>query len=85
MKEITIDCAALNTSQLMHLALAEAFAFPDWYGHNLDALHDLLTSITEDTRLTLLNFENSGSFSRGFRRVFLDAAEENPHFEILTQ
>ena len=82
MKEITIDCAGLDTPRTLHNALAEALAFPGWYGHNLDALHDLLTAIGEDTRLTLLHFDALGNLGRGFRRVMQDAALENPHCEV---
>lgn len=27
-------------------AIAEALEFPDWYGHNLDALYDCLTDLS---------------------------------------
>ncbi|MEU4768224.1 barstar family protein [Actinosynnema sp. NPDC023794] len=27
-------------------AIAEALSFPDWFGHNLDALHDCLTDLS---------------------------------------
>ncbi|MBQ7800776.1 MAG: barstar family protein [Oscillospiraceae bacterium] len=83
MNEITIDCAGLETPRMFHQALAEGLAFPAWYGHNLDALHDLLTAIADETRLTLLNFEGLGPFSRGFRRVLTDAEGENPRLTII--
>lgn len=79
MKEITIDCAGLEDSRALHKALAEKLGFPDWYGNNLDALHDMLTSIAENTSLTLVNTE---CVSRGFRRVMRDAEAKNPHFIV---
>lgn len=82
MKQISIDCAAIQTPRQMHKALAEALEFPQWYGYNLDALHDCLTGLTEDTKLTLLRFSALGSFSVGFRRVLQDTEEENPHLQI---
>lgn len=83
MKEITVDCAAIDSRAAFHDALAEAFSFPDWYGKNLDALHDLLTSIPEDACLTLLHFDELGRCSKGFRRVMEDSEKENPHFSVV--
>lgn len=82
MKLITIDCSAIQTPRQLHKSLAEALEFPQWYGSNLDALHDCLTALTEETCLTLLRFGSLGSFSGGFRRVLLDSEKENPHLQI---
>lgn len=82
MKEITIDCSAMDSRAVLHGALAQALSFPEWYGNNLDALHDLLTAIPEDTRLTLLHFETL-PFANGFRRAMKDAGAENPHLEVV--
>lgn len=38
-----IDLAACRTSSAMLGELGRVLAFPDWYGHNFDALHDCLT------------------------------------------
>ena len=80
MKTITIDCASAENSRALHRLFADALNAPDWYGHNLDALHDLLTGICEETNLTLLNL---GDFAKGFRRVLQDSQEENPRLTIL--
>lgn len=82
MKEVTIDCAAITNSKDFHQALASDLSFPEWYGNNLDALHDCLSSICEDTRLTLLHFGDLGRFSMGFRLVLEDAENENPHLFV---
>ena len=82
MKEITIDCLGIDSAQSLHSVLAEKLEFPQWYGTNLDALYDLLTAISEDTRLILNHFDTLGSFRRGFRMVLNDAEDENPHFYV---
>ena len=82
MKEITIDCAAIQNPRQLHRELAAALSFPEWYGNNLDALHDCLTEIGEDTLLTLIRFGSMGSFANGFRRVLQDCEETNPHLQI---
>ena len=53
MKEITIDCRGVLSREEMHRVLAQALSFPDHYGRNLDALHDQLTAIRQDTTLVL--------------------------------
>lgn len=82
MKEITIQCSEDTTSRMLHNALAEALNFPEWYGKNLDALYDCLTDIGEDTHLTVENLSCLDRFATGFRRVFLDAQEDNPHLKV---
>ncbi|NUT49285.1 MAG: barstar family protein [Saccharothrix sp.] len=35
-----------RTRQAVLGAIAEALSFPDWFGHNLDALYDCLTDLS---------------------------------------
>ena len=81
MKEFYIDCTGLGKEDL-HRVLAETLDFPEWYGNNLDALHDALTEIGEDVRLTLVHFDDMKNCCRGFLRVFTDAVEENLHLTV---
>ena len=80
MKEISVDCASIGDARQFHDILARALEFPQWYGRNLDALHDQLTAITADTRLILRDFDRLGPFRQGFRTVLNDAEDRNPHF-----
>ena len=89
MKEVTLDCRGFVPRSALHKAFAEALSFPDHYGNNLDALHDCLTAISEDTRLTLLNWsaaeENLGRYAAALHRVLTDSAAENPHFSFIME
>ncbi len=78
MKEITVSCAGIETRQQLHSLLKEALNFPDWYGNNLDALHDLLGELHGQTHLILEEFSQLPPFAAGFRMVLNDAEEENP-------
>ena len=49
MRECTLDCLSIANPEEFHDVLVEALALPNWYGTNLDALYDCLTSITEET------------------------------------
>lgn len=82
MKRVSIDCRCISTRERLHDALAHALCLPPWYGRNLDALHDCLADIHEDTSLTLLftaSLEQSlGSYARTLMRVLRNV--QNPHF-----
>ncbi|MDP9863431.1 MULTISPECIES: barstar family protein [Streptosporangium] len=41
-----IDGSAITTSADAMAAIAGALSFPDYFGHNLDALYDCLTDLT---------------------------------------
>ena len=84
MNRVQLSAAAWRTSRDAHDALARALAFPDYYGHNLDALHDCLTELT-DTQLVITDCAvASGKLEKwpGFLSVFFDSAEENPGLDI---
>ena len=86
MREITLDCRGFVPRSEVHRVFAEALAFPDHYGNNLDALHDCLTSLPEETKLTLLHWEATqeglGRYALGLKRVLTDSEEENPMLHI---
>ena len=87
MKQITIDCRGFVPRSDLHKAFAAAFSFPDWYGNNLDALHDQLTSLSEETSLELLHWEQAeasmGRYALCARRAIEDARQENPNLHVI--
>ena len=82
MREYTINCAGVETARQLHEVLRRELNFPEWYGCNLDALHDLLTAICEPTRLIMKDFSTLPSFALGFRLVLNDCEEENPNLFV---
>ena len=54
--EIIIDCGGCADKKELHARIADALSFPDWHGHNLDALMDCLTDL-EDTHVTLIGWQ----------------------------
>jgi len=89
MKEITLDCRGFLPRSALHRAMAEALSFPDHYGNNLDALHDCLTAIPEDTCLIFQNWayaeEKLGRYADALRRVLTDSVSENPRLHIIIE
>ncbi len=82
MNQITIDCLKIETPRQLHELLAQALSFPDRYGGNLDALHDCLTALPDETLLIFQDFTALPPVSRGFLRVLWDSAEENPNLHV---
>ena len=60
-----LDCKEICSRAGMHAALAEKLGFPAWYGGNLDALRDMLTSLSRPCKLLLLNYDNQ-ALGEGF-------------------
>ena len=82
MKEYTIDCSRIESMAALHELLARELRFPGWYGRNLDALHDCLTAICEDTQITFLHFPALPFPTAGLLGVLRDSENENPKLDI---
>src|ERR1044072_7069871 len=69
---VPIDSDRITDWDSFHEVMSEAFAFPDWYGCNMDAWIDLMTCLDEDRATTgvfveageivTLDLRNAGSF-----------------------
>ena len=86
MRFVTIDCSEIRSKADFHDAISRALSFPEWYGSNLDALHDCLTDIFEDTQIQFENWdaleEALGSYSAAIQWSITHAAGENPCIQI---
>ena len=69
----------LDGAQITHEALAQRFSFPACYGRNLDALHDCLTDIAEETAIIV---EHAADADPRILRVLRDSVKENPKLKI---
>lgn len=72
----------LQGDALTHDALAEAFGFPAYYGRNLDALHDCLGDIGEDTAVIVTDMGSADENGRRILTVLWDSARENPQLSL---
>ena len=84
MNRVQLSAAGWDTPEKAHADLAKALHFPEYYGKNLDALHDCLTSLS-DTQLVIEDCAAVRAKMEkwpGFLSVFFDSAAENPRLEI---
>ncbi len=81
-----LDGGSVGSCEVLHRTLAAGLRLPDWYGGNLDALHDCLTDITEPTELVIRGgaaLETAlGGYAAALRRVLADCAAENEMFSV---
>ena len=86
MERIILECGAIRDKAELHAQLARELLFPDWYGGNLDALHDLLTAISTDTLLQLHDWPAAeaalGPYGSRVEKVMAMAALKNSHLTV---
>lgn len=88
MERITIDVRDASGRDALHDCFAQALRAPEWYGRNLDALHDLLGGVGAPTELRFLYTERDKGpdfvwYLSRVRRVLTDAAAENPGLTVV--
>ncbi len=86
MKTICLAPNQYSSLQEVHGFLKKTLNFPEYYGENLDALYDMLT--TYDSPLTLClhcGYSEKLPFSawERFFRVLQEASQENPRMTLL--
>ena len=83
---LTVDGDQITDRSMLHDLLAEALHFPAYYGRNLDALYDMLSSTSKETVICIRNQEqlgvHLGTYAEGFFEVLRDASLENPALQI---
>ncbi len=86
---IIINLTGINSKEMLHGIFKEAFEFPDFYGGNLDALKDMLTTIETEKNLVIVGSDDIDPEMRSYipklLRVLEDSAEENPNFTFVNE
>ena len=76
---IVLDGRRMEDRAGLHAELKQKLSLPEYYGNNLDALHDVLTEFGGSWTVV---FRNAGAVARGLRAVCADAAEETPGLRV---
>lgn len=82
MKQITLDGNILADAALVHDYLKDQLAFPEYYGKNLDALHDCLTDLDE-IEITITAPDEDGAIFQRIVRIFKASANENECIHLI--
>ena len=89
MRYVELDGTQMTTIQSCHEHIARSMYFPSYYGKNLDALWDMLSTIHEDTHITLsssvLMLNALDAYGTKILQTFYEADAENDHiiFELV--
>ena len=79
-----LDGGSVGSRQALHQTLAAGLHLPEWYGGNLDALHDCLTEPGQPTELVIRHAAalsaTLGDYATALHRVLTACAAENPSF-----
>ncbi len=84
MKHVILDCTLMTDDKAVHDIFSKELEFPDYYGRNLDAMYDLL-STSPELKLTLTNAQAIGKLFRYGDNLMLtlrDAEQANPLFTL---
>jgi RNAse (barnase) inhibitor barstar len=72
----SVDLAGVRTKEQLLATLAERLSFPEWFGHNWDALNDVLAEMAwEQTGGVVLTLGNCGELANVDPETFETALE----------
>lgn len=81
MTEIVLDGEKITDKEELHKIFRESLSLPDYYGNNLDALYDVLSTYFTPVEITVINREqlcsNIPFYGERFLEVLNIAAQEN--------
>lgn len=85
--EYTIDLTKADSRKKFHEEVKNNLPCPEYYGNNLDALHDVLEEMTGEVRII---FEGCDKFEqlfpgyfRSIMKLCVDISEDNPNFTAI--
>ena len=86
MRKIILDIEKMRSLPMLHKYLHTALALPEYYGANLDALHDCLTEFVEPTELVVpkkvADEAYLGWYGQQFLQLLEDAGAANEALKI---
>ena len=80
MRIFLLDGKDMTSRETAYRNIERNMEFPDWFGHNLDALADCLSELEPDTAVIFVNTdalqENLGNYANKVLATFRDISEE---------
>lgn len=81
MNDVILDGIKMTSVDTAHEYLAAKLGLPDYYGRNLDALWDILSTVSEPIHIVLVNEDelicNLGGYGELLLKALYEAAEFN--------
>lgn len=89
MIEIKLNGAKMLDKTSTHNYLKEKLGFPDFYGENLDALWDCLSTDFSSKKIIIFNsksiVENLGCYGEVLIKLFQEVAIENDAIQVIIE
>lgn len=88
MQSIILNGNKMTSREAAHEYISRKLGFPEYYGGNLDALWDMLSTVSYPLHISIINAEklneHLGEYADSLINVFVEAGEENENlsFEI---
>lgn len=76
MKYVKIDGNKIKNREQLHDELQRQLDLPDYYGRNLDALYDVLTSFTQPVSFEIVNEAELKEHLGHYAKMFLGLLED---------
>ncbi len=78
---LIIDGKKITDREALHDLFYEALELPEWYGRNLDALHDCLTDTDRELDIIFLHeeelYKNLSGYAFSLKRMLKEYAQVN--------
>lgn len=86
MRIIELDGRKMDSIQNTHTHLRESMELPEYYGENLDAMYDVLSDVSENTFVFVLNSQQMksslGDYGMRIQKVWRDLELHNKHLSF---
>ena len=86
---IRLDGAQMTSKKVAHEYLKKKLMLPDYYGENLDALWDCLSTDFSPKRIIFVNpeqmHENLSDYGDSILKLFAEIAEQNKATKVIFQ
>lgn len=87
MEVFILEGSAFTDKKTSHRYLKERLGLPHYYGNNLDALWDCLSTAYSERMIVFRNPQllqkNLGRYGCSLLQVFQDVKQENPHTRLV--
>lgn len=86
-KRVRLNGKRMRSNTGAHAYISRKLKFPAYYGNNLDALYDMLSTMGEPLTIIIKNSEklkeNLGDYGQAMLNTFSDAARSNSNIVVM--